>query len=85
MMDFIFIARNISNIQRKVFLALNKAAVIARQQQPNTVSHSCTMSVCESQGGTRAVGIVAVLEGLGSWRGWGVGGIQGLNPTMNHT
>ena len=33
----------------------------------------------------RELAIVAVLEGLGSWRGGGVGGIQGLNPTMNHT
>ena len=71
MMHLVFIARDTWNIRRQMFLAPNTAAVIARQQQPNTVSHSCAMSACESQGGTRAVGIVAVLEGLG------VGGIQG--------
>lgn len=34
---------NISNF-------LEPQCVIARQQMPNTVSHSCTMSACDSQG-----------------------------------
>lgn len=69
--EFHFYCHTYLEYPGKVFVALNKDVVIARQQQPNTVSHSCAMSVCESQGGDESCWHCCCFEGVGELDGLG--------------